>query len=1013
MIVRFLLVLSVTIVFNANLFCQGTVRGKVTDETGESVIGATVYLKSNPTKGVLTDFDGFYTIKVQDSLEQIMVVKFISYKTIEYNVQLRKGQVLLKDFNLKPNLVELKEFEISSEAVKNRDYYIENIKKKSSTTIDYISAETIKKTGDNNVTSAVSRVSGVSTNGSFITVRGIGDRYVKTNVNGLRIPTLDPFTNNIRLDMFPASLVDNIIITKTSSPDLPGDCAGAYISVETKDYPEKLSVQVESTVRYNPQTSFKDFVSTERSNTDFLGFDNGYRDHDHSTYASVLQNPSYYSEFNALGLGNYFRSIGVDGNTPWNDTYLKLGLIQLGLLSPGQMNDNIAFSKAKDTYATSFKLQAYDKINAAGAASGQSFPNNWDNKIRKAPLNFSQSFSIGNQTKLFGKTLGFMFGFRYSNIIQNDPSGRAERAAIDAFGRIAVSTMIDQHLSREINGWSALANVALKLNKNNSLSCMFMPNVNGVNSVRNDIQEDFGFTYKYIFTRSQFYESRRQLIYQLKTDHYIPFIKAKAEFNASYTDGKSDVPDFKSFDYYLTNLYNTYLIDRNISRTSRFYRYLDERLFDSRLSFEIPLSSNKIMPRKIKLGGSFQHLNRNNDQYRYTLLFSIPDAYQITPQTPLADFFKISDFGIVNHKITSAYQQDPNPGNHTIGRSMIAGGFVMADYSFTERLRLAGGARVESSDFYTDVFKYDSLGYAAGDPRRFFPGGDVPIAPQPGILKKTNILPSLNFVYKLQNHETAPTNLRLNYSQSLARPSLRELSEVVVPDFELRAFVFGNSSLKQVQINNYDLRLEKYFSSGDNLSLSVFYKQFKNHIELVNSNIGYSWQNVDKSFVQGIEIEGKKMLGKHFEFRSNISLIKSLSDFVVNRLELNNGIKKYIPFDTVSRPMFGQAPFVINGILSYNADSLGLVATISYNVQGPRLAITSTDGTPDIYELPRHMLDLKISKTLGKHFSVSLNIRDLLNAPVRRSYNFQDGWKIDYDRFRFGTNYLFSVLYRI
>lgn len=92
----------------------------------------------------------------------------------------------------------------------------------------------MKRTGDNNITAAVARVSGVSTNGGFITVRGIGDRYVKTTINGSRIPTLDPFTNNIKLDLFPASLVDNVIITKTASPDLPGDWAGAYLSVETK-----------------------------------------------------------------------------------------------------------------------------------------------------------------------------------------------------------------------------------------------------------------------------------------------------------------------------------------------------------------------------------------------------------------------------------------------------------------------------------------------------------------------------------------------------------------------------------------------------------------------------------------------------------------------------------------------------------------------------------------------------------------------------------------------------------
>ena len=92
------------------------------------------------------------------------------------------------------------------------------------------------------------------------------------------IPTLDPFTNNIKLDLFPASLVDNIIITKTASPELPGDWAGAYISIETKDYPDKLSVNMESSIGYNNQSSFKNVISSQRSSTDWLGYDNGLRE---------------------------------------------------------------------------------------------------------------------------------------------------------------------------------------------------------------------------------------------------------------------------------------------------------------------------------------------------------------------------------------------------------------------------------------------------------------------------------------------------------------------------------------------------------------------------------------------------------------------------------------------------------------------------------------------------------------------------------------------------------------
>src|SRR5205814_1241619 len=147
-------------------------------------------------------------------------------------------------------------------------------------------------------------------------------------------------------------------------------------------------------------------------------------------------------------------------------------------------------------------------------------------------------------------------------------------------------------------------------------------------------------------------------------------------------------------------------------------------------------------------------------------------------------------------------------------------------------------------------------------------------------------------IYKLKNEEAAPVNLRVNYSRTVARPSIRELSDVALLDYEYREFVFGNSDLKPVRIDNYDARIENYFKTGDNISVSLFYKQFKNHIEMVKS-VGLTWQNVDDSHVAGVEIEGRKTVGRHFEFAANFSLVKSETKFVRNRLELADGIKEY------------------------------------------------------------------------------------------------------------------------
>jgi len=1004
--------ITISLLYSFQSFSQGILRGKITDENGETVIGATIVLKANKGIGTITDFDGNYSLTIKDSSEQTILVSFVSFKAIEEIVKLRKGEVIIRNFSLKPNQLDIKEVEITATAIKNKDYFMENIKKKSAASIDYISSETMKKTGDNNVTSAVARVSGVSTNGSFITVRGIGDRYLKTNINGMRIPTLDPFTNNIKLDLFPASLVDNIIITKTASPDLPGDWAGAYISIETKDYPDKLTVNVESQFGYNAQTTGKDMLTSDRSKTDWLGFDNGLRNINHNNFIEVNENPTQYQEFAALGLGDYLQSLGVNENSAWNDSYYKLSLVQLGLLDKGRFYDDAAVAAAKATFtAGDFKDIAFAKINEKAAASSQEFKNNWDTKTRKGPMNFSQSFSIGNQVKLFGKPLGFLTGFRYGSSFQNDPNSTVERAGTDANGNVFVPTFINQNVSREMYGWSGLINLAYKFAKNHGISLLFMPNFNGANNVRNDTEFDNSFAYQYRYSKTQFYEERRQMIYQLKTEHYIPKSKIKIEANASYTRGKSSAPDFKNYDYFLSND-GDFVIDRTGSFTSRFYRYLTENLFDSKVSAEIPLGNKPTLVRKVKIGGGFQRNERTNDQYNYIAKWTIPGNY-IIQNGDISPFFALNDFAINDNKITAYYERDENPANRNIGYSQIINGFAMTDYSINYRWRIAGGLRIESARIFTDVYEYDSLGYAPNDGRRFFSAGILALAPNPGNLENFNVLPSLNVIFKIKAEDDAPMNLRFNFSKTVARPSIRELSEIIVPDFELRANVFGNSDLKTVEIMNYDLRWENYFKSGENISFSLFYKDFKNHIELTNSTLGFTWQNIDKSVAYGIELEGKKQILKNLEFRANLTITNSNSTFIPTTLLLEGGVKTYVPLEEISRPMFGQAPYVLNGMLNYTSDTLGLTATVSYNRQGRRLVIANGFTIPDVYEVPRNLIDFKLSKNLGKHFSISLTIRDILNAPIRRTYNFKQGEPIDFDQFRYGTNYQIGIQYKL
>jgi len=279
-------------------------------------------------------------------------------------------------------------------------------------------------------------------------------------------------------------------------------------------------------------------------------------------------------------------------------------------------------------------------------------------------------------------------------------------------------------------------------------------------------------------------------------------------------------------------------------------------------------------------------------------------------------------------------------------------------------------------------------------------------------LNKLSYLPSAGLIIKLNKNETSPVNVRLNYSKTVARPSIRELSDNAYFDYELNKVVYGNSQLLMVQINNYDLRLESYFNSGDNVSVSLFYKDFKNHIEVADFGQYMIWlNNENTSWVKGIEIEGKKNIAKWLEIRANVTLVNSRSAFNTSYTKPDGYI---VAGRDVDRTMLNQAPYVINAMISYFAEKAKLTASLSYNRQGPRVVSTGAyQDIPDVYELPRNLIDVKVFKNVGKHFNISLKVMDVLNTPIVRAYKIDNKYDLYFDKYQYGTNYVMAVAYKL
>src|SRR5690606_34012093 len=211
-----------------------------------------------------------------------VLASYISYATLRIEgVSVTDGNVVLLDnISLKEDAEEVQEVVVTAQAIRTSEEALLTVKRKSANLLDGISSANFRKIGDSDAASAVKRVPGVSIEGGkYVFVRGLGDRYTKSTLNGVDIPGLDPDRNTIQMDMFPTSIVDNIIVVKSFTSNLPADFTRGIVNVDTKDFPEEKTFNISGGLGYNPSMHFNTgYLTYEGGKTDFLGFDDGTRE---------------------------------------------------------------------------------------------------------------------------------------------------------------------------------------------------------------------------------------------------------------------------------------------------------------------------------------------------------------------------------------------------------------------------------------------------------------------------------------------------------------------------------------------------------------------------------------------------------------------------------------------------------------------------------------------------------------------------------------------------------------
>ncbi len=273
----FLVLLSLSI---HNLFAQkGDLIGKVIDKEINDVLPfANVQVKGT-TIGTTTDFEGIYSLKMDPGVYTV-TFSFIGYETVEITeVIIKAGQETTVNASIGPLSNQLEEIVITTRTSDNTEAAILDVQKKSVNLIDGMSSQAFKKVGASNLVNAVRNVPGVSVQGGkYVYVRGLGDRYTKSILNGVDIPGLDPDRNTVQMDIFPTNILDNVQVIKSSTADLPADFTGGMVNIVTKDMPTKEEFSVSVGIQVNPEMHFNsDFLTYEGSSTDKLGFDDGMR----------------------------------------------------------------------------------------------------------------------------------------------------------------------------------------------------------------------------------------------------------------------------------------------------------------------------------------------------------------------------------------------------------------------------------------------------------------------------------------------------------------------------------------------------------------------------------------------------------------------------------------------------------------------------------------------------------------------------------------------------------------
>ncbi len=367
MVTRFAALLLLAALATAATASAATVRGKVlASDTGELMAFVDVLLipaDSTARKiGGVTNADGTFALEAPAGTYTLQV-RALSYATKRLTgLTVGNEAPSAVTISLESSAIVQQEVVVEAQSIQNNEKALLAQRRKASTVGDAVSAEQMRKAPDRDAADVLRRVTGLSVSeGKFVFVRGLGERYSSTEVDGVRLVSPEQNKRVVPLDLLPANLLDNVVIQKTYSADRPAEFGGGDVQVHTRDFPSKMTFQISASQGYEEGATFKDLPGYLGSNKDRFGMGSEFRD-----LSGLMQSIAGHRKLTPRGV----------------DPTQGIPLDTLAML-------------------------------------GKSFRNIWSTKLNHVLPNGSLFQTFGNEWKLFGRPLGLVQSATYSRSVSH------------------------------------------------------------------------------------------------------------------------------------------------------------------------------------------------------------------------------------------------------------------------------------------------------------------------------------------------------------------------------------------------------------------------------------------------------------------------------------------------------------------------------------------------------------------------------------------------------------------